>query len=262
MPEIHEILGRRKAFIPYIVAGDPDRPTTLATMKTLADHGADVIELGIPFTDPIADGPTIQRAAERALQNPFSMADIFQLVRDFRAAGYHETGLLLMTYANPVFAMGIENFVRQAAESGIDAALITDLPPEEAADYLSSARAAGLETVFLASPTTSAGRLKTIDVAATAFVYYVARAGVTGTREDLPEDLQQKLAELRAQLSNRLAVGFGISRPEHAVAIARHADAVVVGSALVKSFETHTGPDLQSAIAAFTTRIREALDDS
>lgn len=258
MSRIASIFAKGKAFIPYITAGDPDMATTLAALKTLARNGADMIELGIPFTDPVADGPTIQKASERALRNPFRMDSVFGLVKEFRNSGF-ETPVVLMSYANPVFVYGYDAFAKAAAESGIDAALLTDIPPEEAADYMAAAKKHGLGTVFLCSPTTSPERLKRIDAASTAYVYYVARAGVTGARDDLPRDVQQALADLKKNLNNPLCVGFGISTPEQARLMARHADGVIVGSALVSLFEKWRGAELLSHIAKMTEDLKGAV---
>jgi tryptophan synthase alpha chain len=258
MHNISRILAARKAFIPYLTAGDPNLQTTLAAMKALADSGADIIELGIPFNDPVADGPTIQKASERALRNPFSMLEIFETVAAFRKSGY-ETGVLLMTYANPVFQFGYESFCQTAKAHGVDAALITDLPPEEATDYIAAARDAGLGTVFLCSPTTTPERLAMIDSAATAFVYYVAHAGVTGVRDSLPDDLLPRIEAIASAIKNPLCVGFGVSKPEQAAAIASRAAGVIVGSAVVKHFENHAGDALLDALGHFAREMKEAI---
>lgn len=257
MSKIKQALAQRKAFVPYITAADPDLATTLAAMKTLADAGADIIELGIPFTDPIADGPTIQKATERALKNDFRMQDMFDLVRQFRTL--HATPVLLMTYANPVFSMGYNAFCEGANAAGVDAVLITDLPPEEAGEYLAAAKANGIGTVFLCSPTTTPERLKLIDQAATEFVYYIAHAGVTGVRSELPTDVADKLQKLKSQFQNKLCVGFGVSTPEQASALTPHADGVIVGSAIVKLFEQYQGAELQSQLKSFVQKMAEAV---
>lgn len=256
--KIRDILSRKKAFIPYITVGDPNLDITLSVLKSLSDNGADIIELGVPFTDPIADGPTIQKATERALQNPFNMEDIFELVSHFRSEGY-ETPILLMSYANPVFVMGYEVFAKKAVEAGVDAALLTDLPPEEADDHLKAASNHGLGTVFLCSPTTTLERLKMIDDASSAFVYYVARAGVTGVQSELPKDVEAKLRDLKSSFSNPLCVGFGISTPDQVKTLKDHADGIIVGSAIVKMFENHEGQDLLNAVGDFTKKMAGAL---
>lgn len=257
MSKIKTALAQRKAFVPYITAADPDLSVTLTAMKTLADAGADIIELGIPFTDPIADGPTIQRATERALKNDFRMQDMFDVVRQFRAS--HATPVLLMTYANPVFSMGYDAFCKGASRAGVDAVLITDLPPEEANEYLAAAKANNIGTVFLCSPTTTSERLKLIDQAATEFVYYIAHAGVTGVRSELPMDVADKLQTLKSQLKNKLCVGFGVSTPRQAKSLAPHADGVIVGSAIVKLFEQYQDAELQSQLKSFAQNLAEAV---
>lgn len=257
--KIRDILSTQKAFIPYITAGDPDLDTTLEALKTLSDNGADMIELGIPFTDPVADGPTIQKASERALKNPFHMEDLFKLTKQFREDGY-DTPIVLMSYANPIFVYGFDAFAKNAVANGIDAVLITDIPPEEADDYLTAAKTHGLGTIFLCSPTTTPERLELVDEASTAYVYYVARAGVTGARDDLPQELQDTLRDLKQTLKNPLCVGFGISTPDHAATVAKHADGIIVGSALVNFFERWQGEDLLSKIATLTKDIKGAID--
>lgn len=249
------VFGRKTAFIPFITAGDPDLSLTLEALKVLSDNGADIIELGVPFTDPIADGPTIQKSSERALKNPFHMQDILDLVRNFRAQGY-ETPILLMTYANPVFVMGYDAFSQAAVAAGVDAALITDLPPEEAEDFVTASDHAGLRRVFLCSPTTTPERLKLVDKYSNAFVYYVARAGVTGVRDDLPADVVGKLTDLKQTLSNPLCVGFGISTPAQAQALSGKAAGIIVGSAIVKLFEDHQGQELLDRLATFTAQMK------
>lgn len=251
--------SKKTRLIPYIMIGDPDFETSYQAIKTLVSSGADIIELGMPFTDPVADGPTIQKAAERALQNEIALSDIFALTKRLRDDGI-ETPFVLMGYANPPYVYGLEKFCHDAVDAGIDASLIVDIPPEEAQDYLHHAKEAGLETVFLSSLTTHAERLQMIDQASTAFVYYVARAGVTGTRSDLPEDLKDNLKRIRSQIQNKLCVGFGISKPEHGEILAPYVDGIVIGSAIVKLFETHQGDALQNAIRDFVVPVRKAIN--
>lgn len=249
--------AHKTAIIPYLTVGDPDIEVTRKAIHTLVRAGADMIELGVPFTDPIADGPTIQHSAERALKNPFALADIFALVKRVRDEGV-QIPLILMSYANPVYAYGFDAFCRDSVTAGVDGALITDLPPEESAEYKTAADAAGLKTVFLCSPTTSPERLRMIDDASTGFVYHVARAGVTGARRDLPADIADRLQKLRGGLRNKLCVGFGISTPAHAAALAPYADGLIIGSALMQLFERHTGDALQAEIHDFITNIVQA----
>ena len=233
-----DILRARKArgrcaFIPYITAGDPSLEWTDRFARALAGAGADVIELGVPFSDPVADGAVNQRAAERALAAGTTLPKILRRVAGLRRRGF-ATPIVLFTYYNPVLRMGLRAFARAAAEAGVQGVLAVDLPPEEASDYRASLGRAGVETVFLAAPTTSAARLRLIDEAATGFVYYVSRLGVTGERRSLSRALRGDIKRLRRFVKNPIAVGFGISTPEQARAAGAFADAVVVGSALVR----------------------------
>jgi tryptophan synthase alpha chain len=244
--------------IPYLTMGDPDSETTYQSIRTLADAGADMIELGVPFTDPAADGPTIQKSAERALLNPFSLQHIFTLAKRLRQDGV-TIPLVLMSYTNPIYVYGFDLFCKEAADSGIDGLLLTDMPPEESADYLKAAQAAKLDTVFLCSPTTSPERLSLVDQSSSAYVYYVARAGVTGVRPDLPEDIQDKLTMIRQSIGNRLCVGFGISTPAQATVLAPYVDGIIIGSALVNLFERYQGQVLQEQIHLFMSGIVKAV---
>lgn len=220
------------AFIPFLMAGDPDPARSVKVITAVAEAGADIIELGVPFSDPVADGPTIQRAAERALAHNVQLADVLELVRQVRALGV-QTPILLFTYLNPLYQMGFDVFARAAVQAGVDGVLVVDLPPEEATEFCAVMDAAGLARVFLASPTTSDARLKQIAVCSTGFVYYVSRAGVTGAQADLPPDLIARIAHVRGVVQKPVCVGFGISTPEQAHALAPYADGIVVGSALV-----------------------------
>jgi tryptophan synthase alpha chain len=223
-------------FIPFVMAGDPDTLASAEVILALEKAGAGAIELGVPFSEPVADGVTVQRAHERALANGATLEGVLQLVKNLRARGL-KIPVCLFSYLNPVYRMGYVAFVKEAKAAGADGALLVDLPPEEAAEYCAAAKAGGLETVFLCSPTTTPERLKLIDSVSTGFVYYVAREGVTGAQADLPRALEEKLASLRRTLSNPVAVGFGISKPEHMKSLAGKADGIVVGSALVRIVE-------------------------
>ena len=245
--------------IPYITLGDPDLSTSRRSIITLARAGAGMIELGLPFSDPVADGPTIQKSSERALQHRFGLNAVFEMTKQLRDADAISIPFVLMSYANPIYQYGFDNFCRDAVANGIDAALITDMPPEESADYLQAAKAHGLGTVFLCSPTTSPERLKTIDQASTAFVYYVARTGVTGAANDLPGDIGCKLTTVRQHIpNNRLCAGFGISKPEHVHNLAPYVDGLIVGSALVQFYERYTETALQNMVQSFTTNLVDA----
>jgi tryptophan synthase alpha chain len=221
--------------VAYLTAGDPTLEASRAIALAVAEAGADVIELGVPFSDPIADGPTIQRASERALASATTLARVIELVAELREKT--ATPLVLFGYFNPILQMGVEKFARSAAEAGADGALVTDLIPEEAGDYRRTLRDAGLDTIFLAAPTTSAERLVRIAEASSGFLYLISRTGVTGAREKLPADLAELAARARQASRLPLAVGFGISRPEHVRVLHGLADAAVVGSALVAEIE-------------------------
>ncbi len=222
----------RAAFIAYITCGDP----TLARTKELVDEfvrsGVDIVEFGVPFTDPMADGVANQEAANRALINHVSMADVLATVRDIRDAGT-AVPIVLFTYFNPVYAYGLERFVRDAAESGVDGVLLVDVPPEEAGEYRGLMRDAGLDTIFLVAPTTEPERVNLILDSCSGFVYYVSRRGVTGEQASLADDLSAKLAALRKKTDLPVAVGFGVSTPEHVAEVAEYAEGVIVGSAIV-----------------------------
>lgn len=231
----------RSAFIPYITAGDPSLQDTATFVRTLAAAGADILELGVPFSDPIADGPVNQQAAERALAAGTTLQGILNLVRDLRAEGM-TLPIILFTYLNPVLRMGLDSFAAQAVAAGVTGLLVVDLPPEAAGPYGAVMALHGLETVFLVSPTSPPERLKAAAQASTGFVYVVSRTGVTGEQISLADSLPQEIARLRTYIDAPLAVGFGISTPEQAHTVAQLADGVVVGSALVRTIAA--GPDL------------------
>lgn len=216
----------------YIMAGDPDLETTRALILALDRAGAAVIELGVPFTDPLADGPTIQAANERALAAGATLTGILELVRDVRRET--QIPILLMTYYNPIFRAGQEAVAQAARTAGVDGMLITDLPPEEAAEWKAVATAAGLDTIFLLAPTSTAERIDLAAGLASGFIYCVARTGVTGARAELPDDLKALVERIRARTSQPIAVGFGVSRPEHVRQIGEWCEAAVVGSAVVE----------------------------
>jgi tryptophan synthase alpha chain len=224
---------RRAAFIPYVTAGDPDLATTGRIAVALAEAGADVLELGVPFSDPIADGPVNQAAALRALASGTTLAGILELCARLRAP--LGIPVVLFTYFNPIHAYGVRRFAEDAAVAGVDGVLCVDLPPEEAEEELAPAlRAQGIDLVFLLAPTSTPERVKAAARAASGFVYYVSRTGVTGERSELPEGLARETKVLAKALKVPLAVGFGISTPAQVRAVAKLADGVVVGSALVK----------------------------
>jgi len=224
---------KRCGLIAYVTCGDPDRDTTVRIIEELERAGADAIELGVPFSDPIADGPVIQAAAQRALDRGTSMRDVFEIARTIRSRS--RIPLIAFSYFNPVMRFGAEPFAEAAADAGIDAALLTDLPPEASRAIRTALHARGLGTIFLLAPTTRDDRIAAIDRASDGFVYYVSTTGVTGARRDLDPALIARLDEIRSRLRNPIAVGFGVSQPEHYRTLSEHCDAVVVGSAIVRA---------------------------
>jgi tryptophan synthase alpha chain len=238
--------------VAYITAGDPSLDATHRFVLALAEAGADVIELGVPFSDPLADGPTIQRASERALKSGTNLAKVLDLVRRIRQSS--QVPLVLFSYYNPILQMGIEKFAAAAAEAGADGVLATDLPPEESSDYRRILHTRNLDTVFLAAPTSSDERLKIISAASTGFLYIISRTGVTGAKDSLPDELPALLRRARRFTDLPLAVGFGISLPGHVSILGGLADAAVVGSALVSEIEHDATID--AAAAALRERIQ------
>lgn len=231
---------RRAAFIPYITAGDPDLAVTRRLVLALERGGADIIELGVPFSDPIADGPVNQRAATRALAAGTTLSGILDLVASVRRE--LTAPIVLFTYFNPVHRRGVANFADQAATSGVDGVLCVDLPPEEArAEAAPALAAAGVDRVFLLSPTSPKERVRQAGELGSGFLYYVSRTGVTGERAELPSELEDEVKRVRKVAKLPVAVGFGISTPEQVGDVGRIADGVVVGSALVRLVETHAG---------------------
>ncbi len=239
--------------VAYITAGDPTLETTEQIVLAIEQAGADIVELGVPFSDPIADGPTIQRASERALRSGTTLAGILALVRRLREKT--EVPLVLFSYFNPVLQMGVERFAEQAAAAGADGVLLTDLTPEEAGPVRPVLRARGLDTVFLAAPTSTPERLRRLAESSTGFLYLISRTGVTGAREQLPAELPELIRRVRQMTTLPLAVGFGISQPGHVSVLGKLADAAVVGSALVDELER--APTAEAAIAAIAERVRQ-----
>ncbi len=259
-----QILRRLKsqgktAFIPYITAGDPSLEATGLFAKVLADAGAAVLELGVPFSDPMADGPVNRRSSERALKNGASLGGILQLVRRLRDSGI-TIPVILFTYFNPLFRMGLSEFAKRAKGAGLTGVLALDLPPEESAEYRKYMSAAGIETVFLAAPTSDEHRLRLIDKASTGFVYYVSRTGVTGAQSKISDSLEEELRRVKRIIKKPVVVGFGISSPEQARAVARLADGVVVGSAMVSIIENNKRPATAAVkLKSFTESIVAAM---
>lgn len=244
----------RKAFIPYITAGDPDLATTEQILAALAEAGADVIELGVPFSDPMADGPVIQRASERALLQPIGIAEILPLVTRFKAQ--YDVPIMLFTYFNPLLQFAGEQMGEALKTAGVDGVLITDLIPEEADSFVAQMRGAGVDTIFLVAPTSTDERIKLIAKYASGFVYVVARTGVTGVGETMSQNVEAIVERVRNYTDLPIAVGFGISTHEHVQAVWRYADGAVVGSRLVLEIEKHLGaPDLVENIALLTRQL-------
>lgn len=246
------------ALIPFITAGDPNLATTLKILQALEAGGADCIELGIPFSDPTADGPTIQRSSERALKNGLSLAQIFSTIREFRKKS--QVPVILFGYFNPFFCYGLEKFCRDAASAGADAVLCVDLPPEESGELKRWTDACGLDLIFLLAPTSDAERIALVARRGRGFVYYVSVTGVTGARRSLDDDLRSRVAQVRKAVSLPVGVGFGISTPKQAAAIAEFADAAVVGSALVAKIEAAQGNEAKAQSAGvFIASLKRAM---
>lgn len=247
-----------KAFIPYLTGGDPDLAATGRYIRTLAASGADLIEVGVPFSDPIADGPTIQRASQRALRSGTTVERILELVKDLRPDV--EPPLILMSYFNPVLKMGIEEFARRGSQAGLDGVIIPDLPPEEAGTLVASCRREGIDTIFLVAPTTPDARVRLVAEYSRGFLYYVSRTGVTGVRERLAAGIRENIARIRAVTPLPIAVGFGISTPEQARLVAAWSDGIVVGSALVSLIETaKNSGQLETELSRVTSAFRREL---
>jgi len=251
----------RKALIPYVTAGDPDPQATVPLLHALVEAGADLVEIGVPFSDPMADGPVIQAACERALAHGVTLRDVMSMVREFRSSD-DETPLVLMGYLNPIEAMGAGRFADTAREAGIDGVLTVDLPPEETDTLLPELRRVGLDPIFLTAPTTTDDRLRSIASTASGFIYYVSLKGVTGSKDLDVESVAKKLGEVRRHSDLPLGVGFGIATPEAAAAVAKVADAVVVGSALVRRLAENAAlPEVgRSEAAKLLAAMRHAMD--
>ena len=242
----------KKGFIPFITAGDPDLATTEKLLVTLAQSGATLIELGVPFSDPMADGPVIQRSSERALKNSFGLQEILDLVS--RARKQIDIPIILFSYYNPLLQFGLKRLAEAAKDAGLDGVLVTDLSPEESDEFLTELRAQDLDMIFLVAPTSTDERLKLIAERASGFIYAVSRAGVTGTRETVSAEAEKLVNRLRKFSELPVAVGFGISNAAQVADVHRYADAVVVGSAIVAEMERFgNSPDLVERIAEFLT---------
>lgn len=240
-----------RAFIPFIMAGDPDLQTTRELLIELAASGADIIELGVPFSDPVADGPVIQRASMRALKNSVSVSQVLEIIHDVREVT--NVPLILFSYFNPLLRLGVGRLAQEARRAGVDGVLVTDLVPEEAGEFASAMSLNELDCIYLAAPTSTDERLRMIAERASGFIYAVSRAGVTGAQTEMSADAEKLVARLRRVTDLAVAVGFGISTPEQVRAVWRYADGAVVGSAIVAEMERIIGaPDFVKRIGLFT----------
>lgn len=249
----------RKALIPFITTGDPSLEQTQGLMHALVKGGADIIELGVPFSDPMADGPVIQRASDRAVRNGVGLKDVLATVQAFRLHN-QDTPIVLMGYANPIEAMGIETFVEHAKQAGVDGVLVVDYPPEEAESFSAALTKHGLHPIFLLAPTTTDERVKALARQAKGYVYYVSLNGVTGAAHLDAPAVQKRIHELRKHISIPMGVGFGIRDAQTAVTIAHSADAVVIGSRLVHLIESTPIDQVENALSAWLGDVRHALD--
>jgi len=249
----------RKALIPYITAGDPNPAMTVPLMQALVESGADILELGVPFSDPMADGPVIQRSGERALKHGVGLHHVLDMVRDFRHRN-SQTPIVLMGYANPIEAMGVETFVRSASAAGVDGVIVVDYPPEECAAFAELCKKSGIDPIFLLAPTSTDRRIQEVGRVGRGYLYYVSLRGVTGAGHLDLDDVAIRIPKIRAATHLPIGVGFGIRDAESARRVARAADAVVIGSRIIQEIEA-AGPEQAIArVKALMRPIREALD--
>jgi len=248
----------KKAFITFITAGDPSLKITEALAVAFEQAGVDILELGVPFSDPLADGPTIQAASQRALHKKVTLEKILDTVKKIRSQTH--LPIALMTYYNPVLHFGEERFIRQAREAGVDGVIVPDLPPEEAGNWIKIARRNNLSTIFFLSPTTTSKRLKRIVQVSSGFIYYVSIAGVTGARKDLPVEIRDKIRLAKRHTKTPICVGFGVSTAAQVKSLAQMADGVIVGSAIVNEIQKNSGKkDLVKNVARFVSRLSGTL---
>ncbi|MDM8547533.1 tryptophan synthase subunit alpha [Candidatus Venteria ishoeyi] len=251
--------NQKTALIPFVTAGDPNPGITVELMHNLVKAGANLLELGVPFSDPMADGPVIQLASERALENGVSLSDVLNMVTEFRQND-PDTPVILMGYLNPVEVMGYDNFAKRAAQAGVDGVLTVDLPPEESDDLIKALHPQHIDPIFLLAPTSDIRRIERISSHASGFVYYVSVKGVTGSKAVDVDAVANKLAEIREHIQLPLGVGFGIRDPETAAQVASVADAVIVGSALVQKIETLSPEAVLVELPALVGKMRAAMD--
>jgi tryptophan synthase alpha chain len=249
----------RRALIPFITAGDPDAELTVPLMHALVEGGADILELGVPFSDPMADGPTIQRASERALANGTSLRKVLGFVSAFRERD-DATPVVLMGYANPIEAMGVAEFVRRAAAAGVDGVLVVDYPPEECRPFADALKGAGLDPIFLLAPTSTEQRFGDVAAAGSGYIYYVSLKGVTGAATLDFDEVVARIPQIRARVGMPVGVGFGIRDAESARRIGEVADAVVIGSRIIEEIERSPREEVVTRVTAFVRGVRAALD--
>jgi len=253
---------QKTALIPYITAGDPNPEVTVPLMHAMVDAGANLLELGVPFSDPMADGPVIQAAAERALEHHVSLHNVLDMVRTFRQKDA-DTAVVLMGYLNPVEVMGYDSFAQQAADAGVDGLLTVDIPPEESKELNEALASNGLDPIYLIAPTSTSERIQMICDDARGFVYYVSVKGVTGSANLQVQSVADKIDEIRTHTGLPIGVGFGIGTPEQAANVAEHADAVVVGSAIVNRVCAHDGDTaaIINDVCELLSSMRKAMDE-
>ena len=249
------VFKKRPGLVAYITCGDPDLDTSREVALAAIHAGAEVVELGVPFSDPVADGPVIQRASERALKHGTNLSGVLAMAKQIRAQS--RAGLIVFSYLNPILQFGLEKFCAAAAEAGVDGALVTDLPVEEAGDYLKAMKAHKLAPVFLAAPTSTERRLRDVARKSRGFVYAISRTGITGTRQELAGDARLLVERLRSYTKLPIAVGFGVSTPEQFAEVGAFADAAVIGSAIVQRIEQSPGREA-TAVAEFLSSLRGA----
>ena len=250
---------KRKALIPYITAGDPHPSLTVPLMRALVEAGADIIELGVPFSDPMADGPVIQRAGERALKHGVGLADVLHLVGQFRQAD-KTTPVVLMGYANPIEAMGVDRFIAAAKKADIDGVIVVDYPPEECEQFAAAAKKHDIDPIFLLAPTSTDKRIEQVGRVGSGYLYYVSLRGITGAGHIDLGDVAARIPKIRAATKLPIGVGFGIRDAESARKVAQAADAVVIGSRIIQEIEAGAPEQAVSRVKAFLKPIREALD--
>ncbi|MDA8430381.1 MAG: tryptophan synthase subunit alpha [Geobacteraceae bacterium] len=249
--------SNEKALVTFITAGDPNLTITEEMIHLLEESGADIIELGVPFSDPMADGPTIQLSSERALAAGTTLTAILDTVQNVRRST--NIPIILMGYLNPIHAYGYERFCHDATQAGVDGVLLVDMPPEEADDFLRTANRHGLNVIFLLTPTSDRPRIDTVNKLGRGFIYYVTVTGVTGARQAISDSLASELAKVKNTVTLPIMAGFGISTPEQAASVAALADGVVVGSAIVKLFQQHSGNQLRHELMSLVKRLKQAI---